>query len=150
MAATEKRPDLIALASELNGVPMCDDYEKMISGMLCVASSLSSLHRPVQCLPLHFQPQTTQIKTRPHHLQVQPTPTPPRRGPSSMPHLDGRLQPARSPVCPLGQNRAKPFRALTETRRPCGRRHVHGAPLSTGLRVQCRHWAGLFFELEVR
>lgn len=36
MASTEKRSDLIALARELNGVPMCDDYEKMISGMLCV------------------------------------------------------------------------------------------------------------------
>lgn len=40
MASTEKRPDLIALARELNGVPMCDDYEKMISGMLCVFPSL--------------------------------------------------------------------------------------------------------------
>lgn len=37
MASTEKRSDLIALARELNGVPMCDDYEKMISGMLCVS-----------------------------------------------------------------------------------------------------------------
>lgn len=36
MASTEKRADLIALARYLNGVPMCDDYEKMISGMLCV------------------------------------------------------------------------------------------------------------------
>lgn len=34
MAATEKRPELIAIARDLNGVPMCDDYEKMISGML--------------------------------------------------------------------------------------------------------------------
>lgn len=46
MAATEKRPDLITLARELNGVPMCDDYEKMISGMLCVASSISFLYNP--------------------------------------------------------------------------------------------------------
>lgn len=36
MASTEKRADLIAVARELSGVPMCDDYEKMISGMLCV------------------------------------------------------------------------------------------------------------------
>ncbi|KAJ5670738.1 uncharacterized protein N7477_006101 [Penicillium maclennaniae] len=34
MASTEKRPDLIAIARDLPGVPMCDDYEKMISGML--------------------------------------------------------------------------------------------------------------------
>lgn len=36
MAAKEKRPELIAIARDLNGVPMCDDYEKMISGMLYV------------------------------------------------------------------------------------------------------------------
>lgn len=36
MASAEKRSDLIAIARELSGVPMCDDYEKMISGMLCV------------------------------------------------------------------------------------------------------------------
>ena len=34
MAAQEKRPDLIAIARELPRVPMCEDYEKMISGML--------------------------------------------------------------------------------------------------------------------
>ncbi|KAJ5892195.1 uncharacterized protein N7473_008423 [Penicillium subrubescens] len=34
MASSEKRPDLIALARDLPGVPMSDDYEKMISGML--------------------------------------------------------------------------------------------------------------------
>lgn len=36
MASTEKKPDLIAIARDLSGVPMCDDYEKMISGMLYV------------------------------------------------------------------------------------------------------------------
>lgn len=45
MASTEKRSDLIALARELNGVPMCDDYEKMISGMLCV-SPISFISHP--------------------------------------------------------------------------------------------------------
>lgn len=39
MASREKRPDLIAIARDLRGVPMCDDYEKMISGMLCVSPS---------------------------------------------------------------------------------------------------------------
>lgn len=38
MASNEKRSDLIAIARDLSGVPMCDDYEKMISGMLCVFS----------------------------------------------------------------------------------------------------------------
>lgn len=36
MASTEKREDMISIARDLSGVPMCDDYEKMISGMLCV------------------------------------------------------------------------------------------------------------------
>ncbi|PLN84355.1 maltose acetyltransferase-domain-containing protein [Aspergillus taichungensis] len=34
MAATEKRPEIIALARDLQGVPMCEDYERMISGMM--------------------------------------------------------------------------------------------------------------------
>lgn len=34
--ATQKRPDIIKLAKTLKGVPMCDEYEKMISGMLWV------------------------------------------------------------------------------------------------------------------
>ncbi|KAJ5440097.1 uncharacterized protein N7458_011095 [Penicillium daleae] len=34
MASPVKRPELIALARDLAGVPMSDDYEKMISGML--------------------------------------------------------------------------------------------------------------------
>lgn len=34
MAATEKRPEIIELARGLAGVPMCEDYERMISGMM--------------------------------------------------------------------------------------------------------------------
>lgn len=34
MAATEKRPEIIELARGLNDVPMCEDYERMISGMM--------------------------------------------------------------------------------------------------------------------
>lgn len=41
MAATEKREDMISIARELSGVPMCDDYEKMISGMLYVTLLLN-------------------------------------------------------------------------------------------------------------
>ena len=36
MATSEKRPELIEIAQGLSGVPMCEDYEKMISGMLYV------------------------------------------------------------------------------------------------------------------
>lgn len=32
--AKEKNPDIIARAKALSNVPWCDDYEKMISGML--------------------------------------------------------------------------------------------------------------------
>ncbi|GMG03454.1 unnamed protein product [Aspergillus oryzae] len=34
MAATAKRPEIIELARGLNGVPMCEEYECMISGMI--------------------------------------------------------------------------------------------------------------------
>ena len=34
MARTETRSDFIALAKTLTNTPWCDDYEKMISGML--------------------------------------------------------------------------------------------------------------------
>ena len=34
MAATEKRLEIIALARDLRGVPMCEDYERMVSGMM--------------------------------------------------------------------------------------------------------------------
>ncbi|KAJ5349476.1 hypothetical protein N7541_007203 [Penicillium brevicompactum] len=34
MAATAKRPEIIELARGLRGVPMCEDYERMISGMM--------------------------------------------------------------------------------------------------------------------
>jgi hypothetical protein len=37
MASKEKNPELIVLAHDLAGVPMCEDYEKMISGMLYVS-----------------------------------------------------------------------------------------------------------------
>lgn len=53
MAATEKRPDLIAIARDLAGVPMCDDYEKMISGMLYVFSTVCDIdslyHSHIAC-----------------------------------------------------------------------------------------------------
>lgn len=36
MASTEKDPATIESAKALENVPWCDDYEKMISGVLCV------------------------------------------------------------------------------------------------------------------
>lgn len=36
MAATEKRPEIIELSRSLRGVPQCEDYERMISGMMYV------------------------------------------------------------------------------------------------------------------
>jgi hypothetical protein len=34
VAAKEKRPEIIEIAKGLKVIPMCEDYEKMISGML--------------------------------------------------------------------------------------------------------------------
>ncbi|GIK01581.1 hypothetical protein Aspvir_005619 [Aspergillus viridinutans] len=34
MAAAEKRPEIIALARELKDIPMCEEYERMVSGMM--------------------------------------------------------------------------------------------------------------------
>lgn len=34
VAAKEKRPDIINIAKTFNGIPDCEEYEKMISGML--------------------------------------------------------------------------------------------------------------------
>lgn len=34
MAATQKRPEIISLAKTLNGVPLCEQYECMVSGMM--------------------------------------------------------------------------------------------------------------------
>jgi hypothetical protein len=34
VAAKQKRPDIIEMAKGLRDTPMCEDYEKMVSGML--------------------------------------------------------------------------------------------------------------------
>jgi hypothetical protein len=34
VAAEEKDPEIIEMAKSLKDIPMCEDYEKMISGML--------------------------------------------------------------------------------------------------------------------
>lgn len=36
MAATEKRPEIIELSKGLQGIPVCEDYDRMISGMMYV------------------------------------------------------------------------------------------------------------------
>lgn len=38
MAATAKRPEIIELSRDLRGVPQCEEYECMISGMMYVKS----------------------------------------------------------------------------------------------------------------
>lgn len=39
IAATKKRPEIINIAKTLKNIPMCEEYEKMVSGMLCVKVS---------------------------------------------------------------------------------------------------------------
>jgi hypothetical protein len=34
MAATEKNPEMLALAKTMRNIPWCEQYERMISGML--------------------------------------------------------------------------------------------------------------------
>lgn len=36
MAATAKRPEILELSRDLRGIPQCEDYERMISGMMLV------------------------------------------------------------------------------------------------------------------
>lgn len=38
VAAKEKRPEIISIAKTLRGIPDCEEYEKMVSGMLYVSS----------------------------------------------------------------------------------------------------------------
>ncbi|OJJ78973.1 sugar O-acetyltransferase [Aspergillus glaucus CBS 516.65] len=48
MATTEKRPEIIELARGLTGIPWCEEYEKMISGMMydpTVPQLLEARHR---------------------------------------------------------------------------------------------------------
>ncbi|KAK5729816.1 hypothetical protein LTS12_027289 [Elasticomyces elasticus] len=48
MAATAKRPEIIELARGLNGIPWCEEYELMISGMMydpTVPKLLEARHR---------------------------------------------------------------------------------------------------------
>lgn len=54
MAATQKRPEIIDLARGLNHVPMCEDYERMISGMLY--STPSSLIIPSILTETRYNP----------------------------------------------------------------------------------------------
>lgn len=49
MASTEKDPAIIAHAKTLENTPWCDDYEKMISGVLCVHPSHPVLHLTKHC-----------------------------------------------------------------------------------------------------
>jgi hypothetical protein len=42
MAANAKRPEIIELSRDLRGIPQCEDYERMISGMMSVPLLLNT------------------------------------------------------------------------------------------------------------
>lgn len=48
MAATEKRPEIIELSRDLRGVPQCEEYECMISGMMYAKSLAPSIPTPMK------------------------------------------------------------------------------------------------------
>jgi hypothetical protein len=45
MASTSKNHELIAAVKSMKHVPWCEDYERMISGMLCVNSLPAAIPR---------------------------------------------------------------------------------------------------------
>ncbi|RDW86607.1 sugar O-acetyltransferase [Aspergillus mulundensis] len=49
MAATAKRPEIIDLSRSLRGVPQCEDYERMISGMMYNPNKPELLEARHQC-----------------------------------------------------------------------------------------------------
>lgn len=44
MAVNAKRPEIIELSRGLRGIPQCEDYERMISGMMYVQSTSIVIH----------------------------------------------------------------------------------------------------------
>jgi hypothetical protein len=76
MAATAKRPEIIEIARGLKNVPMCEDYEKMISGMMYL-------------LPQFHHSNDIQKLTS---YQVQPPPPDPYGGAPPLPRPCDRLQ----------------------------------------------------------
>ena len=56
MPKTEKNEELIALAHSLRGVPWCEEYEKMISGMMYspIAPALMEARHQARCLAYKF------------------------------------------------------------------------------------------------
>ncbi|CAG7920577.1 unnamed protein product [Penicillium olsonii] len=49
MAATAKRPEIIELSRDLRGIPQCEDYERMISGMMYNPNTPKLLEARHQC-----------------------------------------------------------------------------------------------------
>ncbi|KAJ6094546.1 acetyltransferase [Penicillium canescens] len=49
MAATAKRPEIIELSRDLRGIPQCEEYERMISGMMYNPNTPKLLEARHQC-----------------------------------------------------------------------------------------------------
>ncbi|GFF49848.1 putative acetyltransferase C18B11.09c [Aspergillus udagawae] len=66
MAATEKRPEIIALARELKDVPMCEEYERMVSGMMYNPNTPKLLEARHRCRGLAADYNSLDTKTVPY------------------------------------------------------------------------------------
>ncbi|KAF7157899.1 hypothetical protein CNMCM5623_002333 [Aspergillus felis] len=66
MAATEKRPEIIALARELKDVPMCEEYERMVSGMMYNPNTPKLLEARHRCRGLAADYNNLDTKTVPY------------------------------------------------------------------------------------
>ncbi|OGM44156.1 O-acetyltransferase [Aspergillus bombycis] len=66
MAATQKRPEIIELARGLNGVPMCEEYECMISGMMYNPNTPKLLEARHRCRGLTDDYNNLDTKTVPY------------------------------------------------------------------------------------
>ncbi|KAE8331187.1 hypothetical protein BDV39DRAFT_169135 [Aspergillus sergii] len=66
MAATAKRPEIIELARGLNGVPVCEQYECMISGMMYNPNTPKLLEARHRCRGLTDDYNNLDTKTVPY------------------------------------------------------------------------------------
>lgn len=66
MAASEKRPEIIALARELKDVPMCEEYERMVSGMMYNPNTPKLLEARHRCRGLAADYNGLDTKTVPY------------------------------------------------------------------------------------
>lgn len=76
MAAKAKRPEIIELSRGLRGIPQCEDYERMISGMMFVYCSrnislghLISKSYVQVLMECRYNPNTPQLLEARHHCR---------------------------------------------------------------------------------